>query len=285
MEGKAVKQIRSEAGQLRRRVASKSKSLDLFDRPPARNKASIGLPRHRSMAAMPMMASIPEDSSFRDWVGEEEQVAHRSPVSLDNGYRPTAQNQKSNHDYDHNSNHNHIYNHEQPHLNQQWQTRGSLQLEPSTFNLQSTSSSSKTRAANIERSGHNDDSMTLTSWPPQLLLRRQRSVEISSAAEEENKGRRRVIGEGEKDKRVSENIGRLEETEGRKETSKKRTKVSTSSLPPVWHLVPVTCLYLLLLLLLHLLSPLLTNLPTFPSTSPPSTCDVYNQSIARHSSL
>ena len=100
----------------------------------------------------------------------------RSPVSLDNGYRPTAQSQKSNHDYDHNSNHNHIYNHEQPHLNQQWQTRGSLQLEPSTFSLKTTSSSSKTRAANIERSGHTDDSTTSTSWPPQLLLRRQRSV-------------------------------------------------------------------------------------------------------------
>ena len=125
------------------------------------------------------------------------------------------------------------------------------------------------------------DTLEENIWKSNYLVGR----ESSSAAEEENKGQSRVIEKGEKDKLVSENIGRLEETEGRKETSKKRTRVSTSSLPPVWHLVPVTCLYLLLLLLLHLLSPLLTNLPTFPSTSPPSTCDVYNQSIARHSSL
>ena len=76
----------------------------------------------------------------------------------------------------------------------------------------------------------------------------------------------------------------------RKETTKKRQRASSSSssssLPPVWHLVPVTCLYLLLLLLLHLLSPILTNLPYLPtSSSPPPTCGLYNQSITRHSSL
>jgi len=84
-----AKRIVSQTATLRKRVASKSKSLDLFDRPP-QGKTSLGLPRHRSMVAMPMMASIPEDSSYRDRVGEEEPVAYRSPVSLDNGYRPTT---------------------------------------------------------------------------------------------------------------------------------------------------------------------------------------------------
>ena len=66
----------------------KSKSLDLFDRP----SRKLHLTRFRSLSTM---SSIPENSSCSSWmqgVRKEDDmvVGHRSPVSIDNGYRPTS---------------------------------------------------------------------------------------------------------------------------------------------------------------------------------------------------
>jgi len=249
--------VRRIGGQahLRKKVASKSKSLDLFDRPP-QSKTSIGLPRHRSMAAMPMMASIPEDSSFRDWVGEEEQVAHRSPVSLDNGYRPTTGSA--------------------PH----WKTDSFPVDAPALQSGSPNSWQTTSNQSSIKPPRQTGDwkNRTPTHWPP--LLTRQRSLQSPLEGEE----RCPTGGSVENEKARS---GGRQLAKTREETTKKRQRVSSSSsssLPPVWHLIPVTCLYLLFLLLIHLLSPLLTSLPSL-STSSPSTCGLYNQSIVRHSSL
>ena len=66
----------------------KSKSLDLFDRPSKR----LHLARFMSLSNM---SSIPEDSCcpssmqpvFND---DDMKVNHRSPVSIENGYRPSV---------------------------------------------------------------------------------------------------------------------------------------------------------------------------------------------------
>jgi hypothetical protein len=69
------------------KYAIKSKSLDLFDRP----SRKLHLTRFRSLSTM---SSIPEDSCCSSWVQsvhkeDDMVVSHRSPVSIDNGYRPT----------------------------------------------------------------------------------------------------------------------------------------------------------------------------------------------------
>ena len=66
--------------------AIKSKSLDLFDRPSHKKH----LTRVKSLTTM---SSIPEDfpSSIYPAYNEEDMpVTYRSPVSIDNGYRPAA---------------------------------------------------------------------------------------------------------------------------------------------------------------------------------------------------
>ena len=66
----------------------KSKSLDLFDRPSNR----LHLKRFMSLSNM---FSIPEDSCFPSsmhpfYTDDDMKVNHRSPVSIENGYRPSA---------------------------------------------------------------------------------------------------------------------------------------------------------------------------------------------------
>jgi len=287
MEERAAKRIGSQAAHLRRRVASKSKSLDLFDRPP-RSKTTIGLPRHRSMAAMPMMASIPEDSSYRDWVGDEEPVAYRSPVSLDNGYRPTEGSR-------------HHQTRTSSTLKLQCGASGNTCDSDSPAGLRECGAPGPREGgapAGLREGGAPAGPREGGTLGPReggalgggetLHPRLTRQCSLQSPLDEggEDEAALRLVGKRE-DGLPSVLVvvgGGRQEGKRRKDTTKKRERVSSSSLPPVWQLVPVTCLYLLLLLLLHLLSPILTTLPSLP-TSPPTCGGLYNQSITRHSSL
>ena len=63
--------------------AKKSKSLDMFDRPTTR----LHLARFISLSNM---STIPEDSCMQPVYNHDDmKVNHRSPVSIENGYRPS----------------------------------------------------------------------------------------------------------------------------------------------------------------------------------------------------
>ena len=84
----AVKQAASDKTILQHsnhlKHANKSKSLDMFDRPTTR----LHLARFISLSNM---SSIPEDSCMQPVYNHDDmKVNHRSPVSIENGYRPSA---------------------------------------------------------------------------------------------------------------------------------------------------------------------------------------------------